>query len=146
MERNPQRITSQIPAMNEKIRILCVDDNVAISESLRFLVAGQPDLVWVGCLTTADDLPQQVRELRPSVMLLDIGMPGRSPWEAMHEIAESGLSVRTIVLSGSAAPSMVDRAMDAGAWGFVPKHDGPAVLLEAIRRVAAGEVHFDLEV
>jgi two-component system response regulator DesR len=126
----------------EKIRVLCVDDSDDIAQMLERSVAAEPDMTSVGRLPGADDLVSEVARARPSVVLLDLTMPGKDPLSAVRELHAAHPTVRVIVYSGYDDRAAVNSAMDAGAWGFVPKHTDVSALLGVIRNVAQGAFVF----
>src|SRR5678816_409097 len=85
-------------------------------------------------------LTEECARVRPQVVLLDLHMPGTPPLEALKELSAAAPAVRVIVFSGLDDGETVDRAVRAGAWGLVPKVAATDAILDAIRRVAAGEV------
>jgi DNA-binding NarL/FixJ family response regulator len=123
------------------IRVLCVDDSVDISELIGRVIRDQPDMELVGALASADNLTEECARVRPQVVLLDLHMPGTPPLEALKELSAAAPAVRVIVFSGLDDGETVDRRVRAGAWGLVSeKWQRPDAVLDAIRRVAAGEV------
>jgi two-component system response regulator DesR len=127
---------------SERIRVLCVDDNPFVADGIRIRLAIHPGFDWVGHLSTADDLIDQAQRLRPDIVLLDIDMPGRDSLLALAELTATVSSVRTIIVSGYERDDYLDRAVEAGAWGYVSKNDGPQQIVDAIREVHAGRFAF----
>lgn len=121
------------------IRVLCVDDNAKLAAAWDMLVRMQPDMELAGVLESADTLVARALELRPDVVLLDLTMDGRDPLDAAAELRRTLPSARVLIYSGYSEQALIDRAMDAGAWGFVCKDDEPDRILAAIRAVARGE-------
>jgi two-component system response regulator DesR len=125
--------------MSTPIRVLCVDDNPKLTAAWDRLVGQQPDMEIVGLLHSADDLVPRAIELKPDVVLLDLTMDGRDPLDAAVELARVAPAARILIYSGHNDQDVIDRAMDAGAWGFVGKDDEPTRILEAIRAIAGGQ-------
>jgi len=130
--------------MSATTRILCVDDSAAVADAVRCLIESQPDLQWVGHLQTADELVSEAERLRPDLVLLDLDLPGRPAFDALAALVRSESNTRVIILSGFMSDALVDRAFDAGAWGYVNKNDGPKAIISAIRRVQKDEFALDL--
>jgi two-component system, NarL family, response regulator DesR len=124
----------------QTIRILCVDDNPAVIEALRLKVSLEPDLAWAGHLESADHLQDEVERAHPDVVLLDVDMPGTDPFEALRAISDAYPDTRTLMFTAHAKGELVDRAVGAGAWGYLLKSEGATALVNAIRRVSLGEV------
>jgi len=121
--------------------VLCVDDNRDVTAVARLMIESDPTMRCVGCLDSADQLEEEVRRLgadTPLIVLLDATMPGKDPLEVMGRLASAFPRTRTILFSGYDDQSFIDRAVDAGAWGCLSKHDEPSALLRAVREVAAG--------
>lgn len=128
------------------VGVLCVEDNRHVADALRIKISGARGYVWKGWLPDADNLLPAVRALRPAVVLLDIDMPGRDPFDAMRELADACPESRPLILSGHVRRDLIDRALQAGAWGYVSKNDDEDEILNAIDRVAAGEIALSPEV
>lgn len=131
--------------MSALAKVLCVDDSAAVAEAVRCLVESQPNLEWVGHLLTADDLVTEAARLNPDIVLLDLDLPGRPAFEALAELMEREPNTKAIILSGFMSDALVDRAFDAGAWGYVNKNDGPQAIIAAIRRVQQNEFALDVD-
>lgn len=69
-----------------KIRVLLTDDHTLFRQGLRTLLAAEPDLEIVGEASNASDAITHAQELRPDVVLMDVGMPGLSSFEATRQI------------------------------------------------------------
>lgn len=125
--------------MNQQpIRVLCVDDNVLVGAALERHLRRFGDIEWVGSLTAADSLLDAVARYHPDVVVLDIDMPGKDPFEAVAELCTLEPDVRVVFFSGHIRQELIDRAMDCGAWGYVSKDDGEGALLEAIGEIGRG--------
>ena len=122
------------------IRVLCVDDSVSLTAAFEKLINLQPDMIGVGAVQSATDLLDALGRHRPDVVLLDMGMAGRDPIEAIADAARVHPGARVLVYSGHSDDELTGRAIEAGAWGYVSKHEDPQRVLGVIRRVAAGEV------
>jgi DNA-binding NarL/FixJ family response regulator len=132
--------------MRRAIRVLCVDDNDFVAEAVRRKLALNGEFEWAGWLPDARALTQKVREARADVVLLDIDMPGKDSFEALAELATAHPEARVIMLSGYVRGEYIDRAVEAGAWGYVSKNERTEAILEAIRQVAAGNFAMGAEV
>jgi NarL family two-component system response regulator LiaR len=122
------------------IKVLCVDDSPDIGSLLQFAINRQADLTCVGCLPSCDELLLHVQRESPDVVVIDLTMPGKDPIVVMREMSKLWPQTRAVAYSGFDDPELVDRVVDAGAWGFVSKHEGVDRILEAVRRVARGEM------
>jgi DNA-binding NarL/FixJ family response regulator len=80
------------------------------------------------------------------VVLLDLDMPGRSPFGAVAELSRTCPDTRVIVCSGHISGELVRLALDSGCWGYVTKNENTGILVDAVRKVAAGGVYLGPEV
>lgn len=128
------------------VRLLCVDDNEDILWALGSHFSYTPSFEVVGSLSSAAELVKKVKEIQPDILVLDLDMPGQSPLQSLRELTGSGSATRTVVFSGHLRKELVDQAMDAGAWGYVAKHDGEVSLVTAIQEVMAGKIAWSPEV
>ncbi len=124
------------------IRVMVADDNPDIADVLAYVIGAEPAMECVGCLHSADHLAEEIRALRPDVLVLDATMPGRDPLTAVKELGPEFPEVRAIFYSGHDDREFIERVVDAGAWGFVSKRREAEAVLAAIRLVAAGKVVF----
>lgn len=133
-------------APDTPISVLCVDDNGHVADALRLKFGAAGGFQWRGWLPDADQLVSTALRDAPSVVLLDIDMPGSDPFDALSDLAARCPKCRVIIFSGHVRRELIDRALDAGAWGYVSKNDGEDALLSAVRLVAAGELALSPEV
>lgn len=121
------------------VRVLVVDDNEAVAEALRYHIGLDERLEWAGWLASADGLVDAVKGRCPAVLVLDVDMRGCDPYDALKRVVASCPATRAVMFSGHVRKQLVDRAIDAGAWGYVAKDDGAAALIDAVVRVMADE-------
>lgn len=129
-------LTSDTP----DITVLCVDDSPDIAGLLDVSISGEQGMCSVGAVHDSSSVLDEVAAKRPDIVVLDLTMPGKSPLEVIAEINASFPQTRTIVYSGHDDPESIDRAIEAGAWGYVSKHEDFKQVIEAVRRVAKGEL------
>ena len=121
------------------IRVLVVDDDPLVRSALRLMLGGQPDLEVIGEAPDGRSGVAAARAERPDVVLMDIRMPGLNGLEATRALHSDPDPPRVIVLTTFDADEHVMGALAAGADGFVLKDTPPGEIVEAIRRVAAGD-------
>lgn len=128
------------------IKVLIVDDHPLFRSGLRQVITSDSRFELVG--ETGDGMAafQLVQEKKPDVAILDVGLPGQSGLEIARAIREKKLKTRVIILSMHKEEEMINRALDFGVLGFVPKENASENILEAVEAVAAGEHYLSPEV
>jgi DNA-binding NarL/FixJ family response regulator len=126
-------------AQEPPIRVLCVDDNDLVGDAIEIKLRLVGGFEWLGQISSADNLINEVRCHRPDVVLLDIDMPGRNPLDALEQLSELFPSVRVVMLTGHVRRDLIEKAIEAGAWGYVCKSSGGEPIVQAIRNVKHGE-------
>ncbi|WP_255763722.1 response regulator [Roseateles caseinilyticus] len=121
-----------------RIRVLCVDDHPIVRQGIATLLSVEPDMALVAEAENGRDAIQQFRTHRPDVTLMDLQMPGMSGLDAIGAIRSEFPDARIIVLTTYAADSQAQRALQAGAHGYLLKNALHKELLDAIRAVHAG--------
>jgi len=125
--------------MSGPVRVLVVDDDPLVRAALAMVLGGAADLELVGQATDGDEVPDAVAGCSPDVVLMDIRMPRTDGLTATEALLQSPDAPEVIVLTTFDADDQVLRALRAGASGFLVKDTPPAAIVEAVRKVAAGE-------
>jgi DNA-binding NarL/FixJ family response regulator len=120
-------------------RVLIVDDDPLVRSALSLMLGGQPDVEVVGEATDGRHGLEQVANLAPDVVLMDIRMPHLNGLDATRELHARPDPPRVIVLTTFDADEHVLGALAAGADGFLLKDTPPPEILDAIRKVADGD-------
>ncbi|WP_265565807.1 response regulator [Streptomyces hygroscopicus] len=121
------------------IRLLLVDDDPLVRAGLSFMMGGADDIEIVGEGADGSEVEQLVDRTRPDVVLMDIRMPAVDGLTATELLRGRPNAPQVVVLTTFHADEQVLRALRAGAAGFVLKDTPPAEILDAVRRVAAGD-------
>ncbi|MER6325704.1 response regulator transcription factor [Streptomyces coelicoflavus] len=121
------------------IRLVLVDDDPLVRAGLALMLGGAEDVEIVGEAADGDEVGALVERTRPDVVLMDIRMPGVDGLTATERLRARADAPQVVVLTTFHADEQVLRALRAGAAGFVLKDTPPAEILDAVRRVAAGD-------
>jgi DNA-binding NarL/FixJ family response regulator len=122
-----------------KIRVLCVDDHPIVREGMAAIINLQPDMALAGAAATGSEALERFIELRPDVALVDLQLPDMSGFDLIKKIKAKSPNARVIVLSSHEGDVDIQRALEAGAQGYVAKGLVREELLETIRSVHAGK-------
>ncbi len=123
------------------IRLLLVDDHAVVRLGMRMLFESESDIEIVAEAENARDALTAVKESKPDIVLMDIGLPDISGIEAARLINENHPDVAVVALTIHEDKEYFFQMLDAGATGYVPKRAAPEELITAIRAAAAGEVY-----
>jgi two-component system response regulator NreC len=124
-----------------EIRILLVDDHTMFRAGIRALLESESRMEVVGEASSGDEAVDEVRSLKPDVVVMDLSMPGSNGLEATRRIAALGLDTRVLVLTVHAEEEYLVPVVEAGASGYLTKTSADTELIEAIKVVARGEVY-----
>ena len=122
-------------------RVFLVDDHPLTREGLATILNRQPDLEVVGEACNAAEAMAMLPEAKPDLIVTDLTMPGRDGLEFLKDVRAMLPAVPVLVLSMHDELCYAERALRAGARGYVMKHEGGAMLLAAIRAVLGGKIH-----
>ncbi len=130
----------------QPIRVFSVDDHPLLREGIAALVNNQPDMVLVGEAATGAEAIQRFKEHVPDVTLLDLRLPDMSGIDVLIAIRSEFPEARLVMLTTFEGDVEVQRALQAGARGYLLKNMPPSELLDVIRQVHAGKKRIPPEV
>src|SRR5260370_11227453 len=122
-----------------KIRVLCVDDHPVVRDGIAAIINLQPDMRLVGAAATGGEALERFFAASPDVALVDLQLPDMSGFDLIKKIKDKSPNARIIVLSSHEGDVDIQRALEAGAQGYVVKGIVREELLETIRSVHAGK-------
>lgn len=120
------------------IKILVVDDHAVVRRGLRQILAETQDLHVGGEAATASEAMEKVQAERWDVIVLDVGLAGKSGLDLIGDIRKHRPEARVLVLTMFSEEQYAVRAIRAGAAGFLTKESAPEKLVDAVRKVASG--------
>jgi len=120
-------------------RVLLADDHLMVAEALKTLL--MPEFELVGVVEDGRALVEAAKKLRPDVIVADITMPHLNGIDALLQLRQNGNRVPVVFLTMHRDATFAQRALAAGASGFVLKHSAPAELIVAIRAALAGNTY-----
>lgn len=123
------------------IRLLLVDDHAVVRSGLKMLLENERDVQIIGEASSASEAIDRAMQLKPNVILMDIGLPDLSGIDATREIKKRFSEMAVVALTIHEDEEYFFKMLEAGASGYVPKRAAPEELLTAIRAAATGQVY-----
>jgi DNA-binding NarL/FixJ family response regulator len=124
------------------IRVLVVEDYEPFRRFVRSTLAERPALQIVGEVSDGLEAVLKAEELKPDLILLDIGLPSLNGMEAARRIAKLVPESKIVFLSQESSPEVIQAALNLGAWGYVVKVKAGTELLVAVDAVLRGKQFF----
>lgn len=128
------------------IRVLSVDDHPLLRDGVAALIDHQPDMRMVAQAATGGEALAQYRAHRPDVTLMDVRLPDMSGIDALIAIRKEFPDARVVMLTTFEGDAEIERALAAGARGYLLKTMAPDELAESVRQVHAGRKRISGEV
>lgn len=125
-----------------KSRVVVVEDHPVVSDGLRQLIDKQPGLACVGIAVNTSDAKRLVEQCKPHLMLLDLRLKGGDALDLIKTLRVEHPEMKVLVLSQYDELIFAERALRAGASGYIMKENATDDVLRAVRKVLAGELYF----
>lgn len=129
--------------MSEKIRIILVDDHLVVRAGFRMLLAAGGDIEVVGEAERGEQAIQLYQALQPDIVVMDLSMPGIGGLETIRRIVQRDQAAAILVFSVHHEQVYVNRALQAGAKGYITKNSAPEILVQAIQAIKQGESYVE---
>jgi DNA-binding NarL/FixJ family response regulator len=129
------------PPEHTRSRIFLVDDHAMFRDGLRQLIDREPDLVVCGDAAAADEALEGIRQTQPDLVIVDISLAGASGIDLIKSLKSQHEDLPVLVVSMHDESLYAERALRAGAMGYVMKQEPAKTVKAAIRRVLAGDMH-----
>ena len=129
--------------MTDKLRVFLLDDHEVVRRGLRDLLEAEDDLEVVGEAGTAEEALQRIPPTRPNVAVLDVRLPDGDGVEVCREIRSAHPEIQCLILTSFSDDEALFQAILAGASGYLLKQIRGTDIVDAIRRVAAGQSLLD---
>jgi len=129
----------------DQIRILLADDHEVVRAGYRRLLENTSNLEVIDEVACGEDAYSRYCDLHPDVVVMDLTMPGMGGLEASRRILAHDDSAKILVFSVHENEVMLKRALDMGVLGYISKRSASRVMVEAVRKVAAGEMYVGQE-
>ena len=131
----------QVSIQTKKCRVLLVDDHPIVRQGLALLIDREADLSVCGEAEGAHSAFHAIETLRPDIVVLDISLNGPDGLDVLKEIRMKTASLPVLILSMHDESIYAERAMRAGANGYIMKQEATEKVLEALRRIVNREIY-----
>lgn len=129
--------------MTEKIKIILVDDHAVVRAGFRMLLATSEAIEVISEASRGEEVIGQYVNLKPDVVVMDLSMPGLGGLETIHRIVQRDASAKILVFSVYHQRVYINRALNAGAKGYITKNSAPEILIEAIVTIMQGHNYIE---
>ena len=126
-----------------RAKVALVEDHPMFREQLAHLINKQPDMSVCAEVDNTTDGLAAIMLQHPALAIVDITLKGSSGLELLKDLRAQGSKVPVLILSMHAESLYAERALRAGANGYITKEEASAKVMTAIRQVLAGEVYLD---
>jgi DNA-binding NarL/FixJ family response regulator len=129
----------------EPIKIVIADDHTLFREGLKRLLSSEKSIQVIGEASNDEEAVEVVARMQPDILILDLKMPSGDAVETLREIATKSPATKVVILTAFSEEENLLRTVRGHARGYVLKGVSTATLIEALKKVSAGEVWVDRE-
>jgi DNA-binding NarL/FixJ family response regulator len=129
-----------------KRSVLVVDDHPIVREGMTLLINREPDLIVCAAVEESNAALEAVKALKPDIAIIDISLPGRDGLDLLKMIRAQVPHLPVLILSMHAESTYAERALRAGANGYIMKQEATDKVLVAVRRILSGEIYVSDEI
>lgn len=129
--------------MNNKIKIILVDDHMVVRAGFKMLLAAGDSIDVIGEAARGEQAIQLYQELSPDLVVMDLSMPGIGGLETIRRIMQRDNNALILVFSVHHEQVYINRALNAGAKGYITKNSAPDILTKAIGAIMQGETYVE---
>jgi DNA-binding NarL/FixJ family response regulator len=129
------------PASQTKARVMLVEDHPVVLRGLANLIDDEPDLMVVGGAESIEQAIERIPELRPDILVIDISLGQQSGLDLIKRVSEEQPELPLLALSMHDEALYAERALRAGAKGYIMKKEAMEKVMGAIRRVLQGDIY-----
>ena len=126
----------------KKSSVVVVEDHPVLCDGLKQLISSQPDLACIGVADDVSGAKRLVQECKPDLMVLDLRLKAGDTLDFIKTLQVECPEVKVLVLSQYDELVFAERALRAGAFGYIMKENTTDEVLRAVRKVLAGELYF----
>lgn len=134
-------VSTQNPAVSRKSKILVVDDHPILRQGLALFINREPDMTICGEAEEANGAFQQIASCQPDMVIVDISLNGPDGLELLKNLRLRYPALPVLILSMHDESTYAERALRAGANGFIMKQEATEKVLVAIRRILSHEIY-----
>lgn len=127
-------------------RIFIVEDHPVFREGLKEMIDGEKELIICGEAATPTSALQQIRRLEPDLALVDITLPRGNGLQLLRQLRKTNKELKVLVISMHDEALFANRALLAGADGYIMKQEDPEEILHAIRDVLGGHTYLSEDI
>lgn len=131
------------PKTEKSIKVMLIDDHPVVRDGYARLLENTPDIRVVAEANDGETGCELYEMSKPDVVVLDLSMPGMGGLEALRRIRAKDPSAHVLVFTMHDSETLILRAMEAGAAGYLTKQSGIGQMIDAVRQVAQGKLFID---